>query len=235
MRLVEVDVCPSGGRRLGRASHGVQLPFDQAAGGSFDAGVRDFHHELGKLIGWKRGHVLFLGFLEDRPNSTEGVREDQSGVDPVGHDLVESLAQSFHCFEAAFGLDWAKQLDDHRGGDFRERRCFQVWENVQRERAPNVFGVGRGDGILLQLEPGGRHVLEGVFRLCSFGLPFVHRVALSDRCLGQAARSLPRLSSGRCASESSGYVPKSHVDPLLGYGIAVVEIPQHRAIVRTRS
>ena len=50
--FVEVDICPSGGRRFGGAGHGVQLPFDQAAGRPLDAGVRDFHHEFGKLISW---------------------------------------------------------------------------------------------------------------------------------------------------------------------------------------
>ncbi|MNP73032.1 hypothetical protein D3C76_1696910 [compost metagenome] len=49
--FVEVDVCPSGGSRFGRTGHGVQLPFDQAAGDPLDAGVCDFDHELGKLIG----------------------------------------------------------------------------------------------------------------------------------------------------------------------------------------
>ncbi|MNI61269.1 hypothetical protein D3C73_1165300 [compost metagenome] len=47
---------------------------------------------------------------------------------------------------------------------------------MQRERSPNVFGVRRRDGVLLQLEPGGGHVLEGVFRLRSFG--FVLCIAL---------------------------------------------------------
>gem|GEM_PF-3957417 len=40
---------------------------------------------------------------------------------------------------------------------------------MQRERPPNVLGVRWRDGVLLQLEPGGGHVLERVFRLRSFG------------------------------------------------------------------
>ncbi|MNJ66419.1 hypothetical protein D3C77_624970 [compost metagenome] len=47
---------------------------------------------------------------------------------------------------------------------------------MQRERAPNVFGVRRCDGVLLQFEPGGGHVLERMFRLRSFG--FVLCIAL---------------------------------------------------------
>ncbi|MCY1437627.1 hypothetical protein D9M71_537950 [compost metagenome] len=47
---------------------------------------------------------------------------------------------------------------------------------MQRERSPNVFGVRRRDGVLLQLEPGGGHVLERMFRLRSFG--FVLCIAL---------------------------------------------------------
>jgi hypothetical protein len=30
------------------------------------------------------------------------------------------LAQSLHCLEAAFGLDWAKELDGHWSADLRE-------------------------------------------------------------------------------------------------------------------
>ena len=48
----EVDICPPSGCRLGRASHGVQLPFDQAAGCALDASVRDFQHELRKFLWW---------------------------------------------------------------------------------------------------------------------------------------------------------------------------------------
>ncbi|MCP1454143.1 hypothetical protein J3D49_001697 [Pseudomonas kilonensis] len=48
---------------------------------------------------------------------------------------------------------------------------------MQCEGAPNVFGIRRRDGILLQLEPGGGDVLEGVFCFCSFG--FLQLIALS--------------------------------------------------------
>ncbi|MNV43438.1 hypothetical protein D3C71_1351500 [compost metagenome] len=84
----KVDVCPASSRRLGGASHGVQLPFDQAAGRAFDAGVRDFQHELWEFFGRKRSHVLFLGLLEYCPDAGERVGEDQAGVYAVGHDLV---------------------------------------------------------------------------------------------------------------------------------------------------
>ncbi|MCY1438946.1 hypothetical protein D9M71_551640 [compost metagenome] len=50
---------------------------------------------------------------------------------------------------------------------------------MQRERSPNVLGVGRGDRVFLELEPGGGHVLEGVFRFCALG--FIQRIALHLR------------------------------------------------------
>ncbi|MNC43627.1 hypothetical protein D3C75_924990 [compost metagenome] len=66
----------------------MQLPFDQTAGRAFDAGVRDFQHELWEFFGRKRSHVLFLGLLEYCPDAAERVGEDQAGVYAVGHDLV---------------------------------------------------------------------------------------------------------------------------------------------------
>ena len=113
--FVEVDICPSSGGRLGGAGHGMKLPFDQAAGRPLDTGVRDFHHELRKLIRWQRGHIFFLGFLKYRSNAAERIGKDHSGVDPVGHDLVKALAHSLNRLEAAFGLNRTKQLDDLRG------------------------------------------------------------------------------------------------------------------------
>ncbi len=45
----------------------------------------------------------------------------------------------------------------------------------------------------------------------------------------QAARALPPLFFLAFASESFVYVP-SPIDKVLGYRIAVVEVPQHRAV-----
>ncbi|MCY1433850.1 hypothetical protein D9M71_498900 [compost metagenome] len=84
----KVDVRPASSCRLGGASHRVQLPFDQAAGRAFDAGVRDLQHELGEFFGRQRCHVFFLGLFEYRPDTAERVGEDQAGVYAVGHDLV---------------------------------------------------------------------------------------------------------------------------------------------------
>ena len=75
----KLHVCLASGRSLGGASHRMQLPLDQAAGGTFDCGVRDLQHELGELFGRKRGHVLFLGLL-DCSDAAERVGEDQVGV-----------------------------------------------------------------------------------------------------------------------------------------------------------
>lgn len=58
--------------------------------------------------------------------------------------------------------------------NFESSAVFRAY--MQRERAPNVLGVRRRDGVLLQLEPGGGHVLERMFRLRSFG--FVMCIAL---------------------------------------------------------
>lgn len=56
--LLEVDVSPSGGRSFGWPSHRVQLPLDEAPGGSFDAGVGNRHHEFIELIGGQCRHVF---------------------------------------------------------------------------------------------------------------------------------------------------------------------------------
>ncbi|MNT16952.1 hypothetical protein D3C72_1520790 [compost metagenome] len=44
---------------------------------------------------------------------------------------------------------------------------------MKRQRSPNVFGVGFGYGVFLQLEPGSGHLLESVFSLSKFGLPYL--------------------------------------------------------------
>lgn len=72
----KVDVCPASGRRLGWASHRVQLPFNQAAGGAFDPGVRHLQHELGELFGRKHSHFLFLRLLEYCRDGGERVGEE---------------------------------------------------------------------------------------------------------------------------------------------------------------
>lgn len=126
------------------ASHGMQLPFDQTAGRAFDAGVRILQHKLGELFGRKCSHVLFLGLFENRPDTAEWVGEDQTGVHPVGHDLVKPLAKTFDRLQTAFRFDWTKQSDHHRRGDFREWSRLQIGEHMQRERPPDVLCVGRG-------------------------------------------------------------------------------------------
>ncbi|MNJ54596.1 hypothetical protein D3C77_500450 [compost metagenome] len=170
----------------------MQLPFDQASGGALDTGVRDLQHELGELFWWKRSHVFFLRFLEHGTNSIERIRVYQTGVHPIGHDLVESLAQSLHSLQAAFSLDWTEDFDDHRGGDFRKRRCLQIGEHVQRERSPNVLGVGGGYRVFLQLEPSGGHLLEGVLSLSKLGLPYLITLDLGINTQG---KQLARLDS----------------------------------------
>lgn len=74
---------------------------------------------------------------------------------------------------------WSKQCDHHRRGDFRQWCRPQVGQYMQRERPPNVLGVGRGDRVFFELEPGGSHVLEGVFSLSALG--FIQRIALRLR------------------------------------------------------
>lgn len=76
----------------------MQLPFDQAAGRGFVAGVRDLQHELGEFFGRKLCHVFFLGLFEHRPDTAERVGEDQARVHVVGHDLVKPLAKTLHRF-----------------------------------------------------------------------------------------------------------------------------------------
>ncbi|MCY1433851.1 hypothetical protein D9M71_498910 [compost metagenome] len=67
---------------------------------------------------------------------------------------------------------------------------------MQRERPPNVLGVGRGDRVFLELEPGGGHVLEGVFCFGAFGL--IKRIALHLRIntLGEQLACFDRHLSG---------------------------------------
>ena len=84
----KVDICPASSSRIGGASHRVQLLFDQAAGDTIDAGVRDLQHDLGKFFGRERSHILFLGLLDYCPDAAERVGEDQAGIYALGHDLV---------------------------------------------------------------------------------------------------------------------------------------------------
>lgn len=146
--LLDVDVRPASSCCLGWPSHGVKLPFDQATSCSFDAGIGDRHHELFQLIGGERRHVLFLWLLENGANPAERVRMNQPRVDPVGHDLVESLCQPFNGFQAALGFKWPEQVDDLGSVDGGDRSGAQVWEDVQREGAPDVLGVGLCNRIL---------------------------------------------------------------------------------------
>ena len=48
---------------------------------------------------------------------------------------------------------------------------------MQGERVPEVLGAGWGDKVFVQLQPGNRHILLRVFRLCSLG--FVICLALA--------------------------------------------------------
>lgn len=175
--LLDVDVHPAGGRSLGWPGHGVELPFDEAAGCSFYAGVGDCHHELFQLIRGQCRHIFLFRFLEDGADPAERVRVNQARVDPVGHDFIEPLRQPFNGFKAAFGFKRPEQVDDLRGIDGRDRSGAQVGEEVQREGAPDVLGVGLCHCILFQFIPGRRHVLEGVFgrRLPGLlhGIPFL--------------------------------------------------------------
>lgn len=62
--LLDVDVHPAGGRSLGWPGHGVELPFDEAAGRSFDTGIGDRHHELLELVRGSAAMFFFFGFLK---------------------------------------------------------------------------------------------------------------------------------------------------------------------------
>ena len=100
---------------------------------------------------------------------------------------------------------------------------------MQCERAPDVFGIRRGDGILLQFEPRGGYVLERMFRFRSFG--FLQFIALSfgvDALCKQLSGLNGFLPGLR--KRSLGIGAECHVDSVLGYGMPVVEIPLHRAI-----
>lgn len=105
---------------------------------------------------------------------------NQSRIDSVGHDLVEPLRQPFNGLKAALGFERPEQIDDLGGVDGGNRRAAQVREDVQREGAPNVLGVGLCHRILFQFIPGRRHVLECVLgrRLLSllYGIPFLFGV-----------------------------------------------------------
>ena len=96
----------------------MELPLDEAPGGSFDAGVGNRHHEFIELIGGQCRHVFLLWFFEDRTNSAQGVGMNESVVHPVSHDFVEALGQALDRLQAAFGLKWLKQLDDLGSADF---------------------------------------------------------------------------------------------------------------------
>lgn len=141
-----------------------------SARGLHQASFMSRHHELFQLIGGERRHVLFLWLLENGANHAERVCMNQPRVDPVGHDLVEPLCQPFNGFQAALGFKWPEQVDDLKSVDGGDRSGAQVGEDVQREGAPDVLGVGLCNRILFQLIPGRRHILEGVFSRCFLGL-----------------------------------------------------------------
>ncbi|MDT4852810.1 hypothetical protein FQZ97_870550 [compost metagenome] len=178
--LLDIYVLPASGCGFCWARHGVQLPFDQAAGRSFYAGVGNCHHELFQLIGGQCRHVFLFRFFEDGADPAERIRVNQPRVHSVGHDFVEPLRQPFHRFKAALGFERSKKVDDLRGIDCGDRCGAKVGEDVQREGAPDVLGVGLCHRILFQLIPGRRHVLEGVFgrRLPGllYGIPFLFGV-----------------------------------------------------------
>lgn len=145
----------------------------------------------------------FLGFLNTALIPLRAVGEDQAGVHSVGHDLVKPLTKALDRLQAAFRFDRTKQLDHHRRGDFRERGRLQVGKHVQHERPPNVLGVNRSNRVFLELEPGGGHVLDGVFGFRAPG--FIQRVALPLR-INALCKQLSRIDCHfrAFASDSSG-------------------------------
>ncbi|MNI60454.1 hypothetical protein D3C73_1156710 [compost metagenome] len=100
---------------------------------------------------------------------------------------------------------------------------------MQGERPPDVLGVGRRDRVFLELEPGGGHVLEGVFRFCALGL--IQRIALHLRidALGEQLACFDRHLSG-VRQRELWVGAQAHVDAVLGHRFTVIEIPQQRAV-----
>lgn len=85
------------------------------------------------------------------------------------------------------------------------------------------------DRVLLEFEPSGGHVLEGVFRFCALG--FIQRIALHLR-IDALGEQLPRIDCHlSCVRQRQfGVGPEADVDALFGHWFAVVEIPQQRAV-----
>ena len=100
---------------------------------------------------------------------------------------------------------------------------------MQCERAPDVFGIRRGDGILLQFEPRGGYVLERMFRFRSFGFLEFITLSFGVNALCKQLSGLNGFLPG-LRKRNLGIGAECHVDSVLGYWMPVVEIPLHRAI-----
>lgn len=70
---VKDDIGPAGRSGFHWASHGMQLPIDQGAGGALDADVSQRHHQFGELIRAQGCHILPFRLLEDSADFAERV------------------------------------------------------------------------------------------------------------------------------------------------------------------
>ena len=82
----------------------------------------------------------------------------------------ESLGQSLHYLQVTFDFQKAQQLDNFWSIDLPEVCSAKRWKDMQRNLAPDVLGIGRGDRIFFQLKPGQRHDLECVLGCLPFCL-----------------------------------------------------------------
>lgn len=100
---------------------------------------------------------------------------------------------------------------------------------IWAQGAPDVLGIGLGNGVFFQLKPSRGHVLERVLGCLSFCLLKVGPMFfLIDALRERLSRFNGLLSSLREGEHRVG--AQSHIDSVLGDGLPVVEVPERRPV-----
>ena len=86
-----------------------------------------------------------LGVLEGTADASEGVEINQAGVDRIGHDFIQALAESFDGLQRASGFDRPQDLDHALDPNLVYGDLTELGQHMQGHVFFNVVGVSFGD------------------------------------------------------------------------------------------
>ncbi len=164
--VLKIDLIPTGAGRFTWTHQRVKAPLNLATGGGIKTTVGNVGHQRRQFVRLEGGHVFLGRLLEHFANGSAGVSGQQTMVNRVVEDLIDTLTEAAHGLMLAVCLKGAQQCNYLRGADLVDRQGANERQHVQFKGTPCVVGVGFAHIVALQLQPLGGHPLK-VFRLAS--------------------------------------------------------------------